>query len=117
MSPVIVRAKAWLEVDGRFVMGEGALELFEGLERDGSLTRAAARIGWSYRHAWGYIRRAERALGIKLTVNVPGKGRLKGTALAPAARPLLELLADARRRTTAAAAASSATLSPDWRRP
>jgi len=97
-----VRTKVWLEANGHFVMGEGALELFEGLERERNLTRSAASIGWSYRHAWGYVRRAERTLGVKLTTNVAGKGRHRGTTLAPAAHALLALLTDARRRARAA---------------
>jgi molybdate transport system regulatory protein len=101
MIPVAVRTKVWLEVQGHFVMGEGALELLEGLERDSSLTGAAAKIGWSYRHAWGYVRRAERALGVRLTSSIPGKGRLRGTTLTPEARALLALLTEARRRARA----------------
>ena len=103
MNPVAVRTKVWLEANGHFVMGEGALELFEGLEREGSLTSAAATIGWSYRHAWGYVRRAERILAVRLTSGVPGKGRNRGTTLTPAARELMALLREARRRARAAA--------------
>ena len=103
MNPVTVRTKVWLEANGQFVIGEGALVLFEGVERDGSLTSAAASIGWSYRHAWGYVRRAERILAVPLTSGVPGKGKNRGTILTPAARDLMVLRTGARRRARAAA--------------
>ena len=102
MNAVVVRTKVWLEADERFVMGEGALELFATLEQDASLTRAAAKIGWSYRHAWGYVREAERALGMRLTCTVPGKGSRRGTRLTSFAYALLALLTEARRRAIAA---------------
>ena len=101
MNAVVVRTKVWLEADERFVMGEGALELFATLEQDASLTRAAAKFGWSYRHALGYVRRAEHLLGLRLTSSIPGKGRRRGTRLTPPARALLALLTEARRRTRA----------------
>jgi molybdate transport system regulatory protein len=110
-SNLAVRTKVWLEVDGEFVIGEGALELFEGLERNGRLTGAAKAIGWSYRHAWGYLRRAERLLGVQLTENVPGKGSHRGTVLTPAARALVALLGEAR-QSARAAVDSSTTVPP-----
>ncbi|MFB3853892.1 MAG: winged helix-turn-helix domain-containing protein [Vicinamibacterales bacterium] len=91
-----------MEADGHFVIGEGALELFEGLEREGSLTLAARAIGWSYRHAWGYLRRAERLLGIRLTENIHGKGGQRGTTLTRDARELVNFLREARNRARSA---------------
>jgi hypothetical protein len=78
MSGMVLRTKVWLEVSGDFVIGEGGLELLEALSSDGSLTRAAAQVDWSYRHAWGYLRRAERALGVRLTL--PCRARAHGGA-------------------------------------
>jgi molybdate transport system regulatory protein len=79
-----VRTKVWLELDGQFVIGEGGLELLGAVAAHGSLARAAAEVGWSYRHAWGYLRRAEQRLQARLTMTVPGKGRRRGTRLSPA---------------------------------
>lgn len=93
-----IRTKVWLEVEGQFVVGDGGLQLLLGIARDGSLAAAVRRIGWSYRHAWGYLRRAERALGAPLTRPRPGKGASRGTRLTEDGLGVLNRLVDARRR-------------------
>lgn len=98
MSTLRLRTKVWLEYGGEFVIGEGGLDLLAGIARSGSLTRAACDLGWSYRHAWGYVRRAERALRMPLTRSVPGKGRNRGMALTAAGERLVSDLTDAQVR-------------------
>jgi tungstate transport system substrate-binding protein len=58
-----VRAKLWLTLGPRTLFGEGKAELLERVESLGSLRRAAARMGMSYRYAWGLLRELERAAG------------------------------------------------------
>src|SRR4030095_16846655 len=86
------KTKIWLEHGGRFMIGDGGLLLLEATARSGSLAEAVREIGWSYRHAWGYLRRAESVLGAPLLVTRPGKGGARGTSLTPAGRLLLERL-------------------------
>lgn len=93
-----VRAKVWLEQDGRFVIGEGGLRLLLQVETRGSLLAAARQIGWSYRHAWQYLRRAEQALGVPLVRARAGKGGRRGTMLTAEGRGLLTMLREARMR-------------------
>ena len=69
------KTKVWLELQGRFVMGDGGLHLLRAIRERSSLTLAARDVGWSYRHAWEYIRRAERVLGSPLTQPVAGKAK------------------------------------------
>ncbi|MDR7455592.1 MAG: LysR family transcriptional regulator [Armatimonadota bacterium] len=88
----------WLERDGRFVIGDGGLQLLLEVEARGSLLAAARQIGWSYRHAWQYLRRAEQVLGTPLVQARPGKGRRRGTVLTPGGRCLLGMLREARER-------------------
>ena len=92
-----VKTKVWLELDGRFAIGDGGLQLLLGIAATGSLAAAVRRIGWSYRHAWGYLRRAEQVLGVSLIVARPGKGAARGTALTEHGRLLLERLLALRR--------------------
>jgi len=46
-----LRTRLWLEVDGRFALGAGGVQLLLGVRRLGSLAAAVRHIGWSYRHA------------------------------------------------------------------
>jgi len=73
----------WLERDGEFVIGEGGVHLLTEVEALGSLSAAVREIWWSYRHAWQYLRHAERVLGSPLVVPRPGKGARRGTVLTP----------------------------------
>jgi molybdate transport system regulatory protein len=103
------KTKVWLERHGDFVMGDGGLHLLHAIRERGSLTLAARDVGWSYRHAWEYIRRAERTLGVALTGAVPGKGANRGTALTPNGVGLLDALARLRDRVDRAVGASGPT--------
>jgi molybdate transport system regulatory protein len=93
-----VKTKVWLERDGQFVVGDGGLRLLLGILEHGSLLAAARQIRWSYRHAWGYLRRAEAALGTPLTEPRSGKGGSRGTVLTEAGRLVIERLAEIRNR-------------------
>jgi molybdate transport system regulatory protein len=104
-----LRTKVWLERDGRFVIGDGGLQLLLEVEARGSLLAAARRIGWSYRHAWQYLRRAEQAFGAPLVRARPGKGRWRGTVLTDDGRCLLATLREARERLGRATGASGPT--------
>jgi molybdate transport system regulatory protein len=86
---VTLRMKHWLEVDGRFAIGDGGVELLRAIATHGTLAKAACEVGWSYRHAWGYIRRAEAALGTQLTEARSGKGTARGLELTATARRLV----------------------------
>jgi molybdate transport system regulatory protein len=87
-----VRTKRWIEVDGRFAIGEGGGELLQAIDAHGSLAEAARRIGWSYRHAWGYVQRAERVLGVPLVIVRHGHGAKKGSVLTTEARAIITTL-------------------------
>jgi molybdate transport repressor ModE-like protein len=87
-----VKTKTWLELDGRFVIGDGGLKLLLAILEHGSLLGAARSIGWSYRHAWGYLRQADAALGAPLTASRAGRGAARGTSLTESGRLVLEKL-------------------------
>ena len=76
-----VKTKVWLELGGEFMMGDGGLHLLQGIVQHGSLAQAVREIGWSYRHAWGYLRRAETALKTSIVRNRPGRGAARGMEL------------------------------------
>jgi molybdate transport system regulatory protein len=104
-----LRTKVWLEVEGRFAIGDGGLCLLQGIVAHGSLLGAARAMGWSYRHAWGYLKRAEEVLGLALTVARPGKGASRGMMLTEAGCQLVERLASFRCQIDAAVGPSGPT--------
>jgi len=60
------KLKLWLsseDVEG--VFGDGKWRLLQAIEREGSLRAATDALGISYRKAWGDLRKAEKALGIR----------------------------------------------------
>src|SRR5262249_3475379 len=87
-----VKPKVWLELGGEFMIGDGGLHLLGGIAEHGSLAQAVRKIRWSYRHAWGYLRRAERALETPIVRNRPGRGTARGMELTVTGRLLLERL-------------------------
>ena len=107
-----MRSKVWFELDGDFVIGEGGADLLAQIERHRSLARAAREIGWSYRHAWGYLRRAQRTLSCSLAEAVAGKGSQRGMRLTAAGEWLLSTLTEA--RNSALVATSERKVHPRW---
>jgi molybdate transport repressor ModE-like protein len=61
------------------------LALLAAVDKLGSITKAAADCGYSYRHAWGLLRAFSGQFGAELVVKVRGSG----TALSPLAQKLL----------------------------
>lgn len=87
-----MKTKTWLELDGHFVIGDGGATLMLAILERGSLLAAAREIGWSYRHAWGYLKQAEARLGAPLTASRAGRGPARGTLLTETGRLVLERL-------------------------
>ncbi len=87
-----VKTKVWLELGGEFFVGDGGIHLLGGILQHGSLARTVRELGWSYRHAWGYLRRAERALQTPIVRNRAGRGAARGMELTETGHLLLERL-------------------------
>jgi molybdate transport system regulatory protein len=83
------RLKAWVVFDERVKFGDGRADLLDLVDELGSLKKAVARIGMSYRNAWGYLRELEDAAGFKLVERTPGGGPDGGTQLTPNGRAFL----------------------------
>lgn len=84
-----VRSKTWLEVNGKFIIGEGGIPLLEAIDTLGSIQKAAKQLGWSYRHTWGYLKNMERNAGMQIVVAHHGGKSKGGTHLTPEGLKLL----------------------------
>jgi molybdate transport system regulatory protein len=80
--------KVWLENEGKS-FGEGPYKLLKGVERTGSLHRAAADTKMSYQKAWTIIRRCEERLGFQLLVRKVGGVSGGGSTITPSGQEFL----------------------------
>ncbi len=55
--------KIWIEYNGKPLLGKGGAKILESIKDEESISKAAKKLGMSYRYVWGYIRNMEKALG------------------------------------------------------
>ncbi len=89
-----VKSKLWIQRGGGFVLGPGLAALLEKVEVLGSLRKAAAERGISYRHAWDLVRKAESHLGVELLKKQAGGPGGGGSSLSSLGRRLLRAYFD-----------------------
>lgn len=84
-----VGAKTWLEKDGVFLISEGRARLLRYVDETGSISEAARRMGMSYRHAWGVLKKISRALGEDIVDSRKGGKRGGSTQLSELGKKIL----------------------------
>lgn len=55
--------KVWIEYEGKPLIGKGGAAILEQISREKSISRAAEKLGMSYRYVWNYLKKIENALG------------------------------------------------------
>ena len=85
-----VKSKVWLEKEGRLVFGIGKATILNHIQKTGSINMAAKELNMSYRHAWSYIKSAEKRLGRALVICTKGGASGGSTKLTPYAKELLK---------------------------
>jgi molybdate transport system regulatory protein len=83
------KLKVWVVFQGRVKFGDGRAQLLELIDELGSLKKAVARLGMSYRNAWGYLRELEQAAGFRILERGAGGGPASGTRLTRRGRQFL----------------------------
>lgn len=81
-----LRVHLWFEEEVGMLFGLGRVQLLQAVARLGSLNKAAAELGMSYRAAWGRIKRTEEALGRAVVQKIRGR---KGYILTPLGEELV----------------------------
>jgi molybdate transport system regulatory protein len=85
------RFKLWfIDEDGEYVFGLGTMQLFAEIERLGSISAAARKLGMSYRYALERITIVEKRLGRQLVDRMRGGREGGGAKLTALGRELLE---------------------------
>jgi molybdate transport system regulatory protein len=54
--------KAWLEYNGKPLIGKGGAEILSTVDKEHSISKAAEKSGMSYRYVWNYIQEVQQAL-------------------------------------------------------
>lgn len=83
--------KIWLETEDGYVFGQGAFELLQGIQEEGTLKAIAERLNMSYRQAWGILKQIEKTIGKPILVtHRGGKVGGGGAKLTQTGKELLE---------------------------
>jgi molybdate transport system regulatory protein len=69
--------KIWIEHEGKPILGKGGAEILREIEAQQSLTKAAEKLGMSYRYVWNYVQKIHKALGETVVETYKG-GRTGG---------------------------------------
>lgn len=67
-----VKSKVWLEKSSGLIFGSGKSSILKAIQETGSINKAARKMNMSYRHAWSYIRSAEKRIGKPLLIKIKG---------------------------------------------
>jgi molybdate transport system regulatory protein len=87
MASIKLKSRQWIVDDqNHILMGEGRKEIFENIERTGSINQTAKIMKMSYKGVWSRIKATEKYLRTKLVET----DRKKGTRLTKEGRTLLE---------------------------
>ena len=92
------RIKVWMQAPNGFGFGSRFIAILEAVERTGSIKHAATEVGWSYRHIWSRIKRAEEALACTLVTTQLGGPDRDRSELTPAARHIVSRFHELRTR-------------------
>ncbi|MFN3999855.1 winged helix-turn-helix domain-containing protein [Algoriphagus sp.] len=50
-----IRFRCWIDIDGKKFFGPGPAQLIELIDQEGSIAKAAKKMGMSYKKAWDLI--------------------------------------------------------------
>jgi molybdate transport system regulatory protein len=56
-------AKIWLEYKAKPTLGPGGAKILEAIKEERSISKAAQKLGMSYRYVWNYLARVKNAVG------------------------------------------------------
>ena len=83
--------KIWIEHKGKPVIGKGGAEILKQIKKEGSISKAAEKLGMSYRYVWNYLQKIEKTLGEPVVETYRGgKSGGGGAELTKLGKSLLE---------------------------
>jgi len=77
--------KVWIEYNGEPVLGKGGAEILNTIAKEESISKAAVKLGMSYRYVWNYLQKIRKVVEEPIVVTFrggkAGGGGAKLTAL------------------------------------
>jgi len=70
-------AKVWLEYEGKPILGSGGARILQAIKEEKSISKAAQKIGMSYRFVWNYLAKMKNAMGEPIVETFKG-GKVGG---------------------------------------
>jgi molybdate transport system regulatory protein len=55
--------KIWFETNGKPFLGKGGAQILESIKNEKSVSKAAKKLGMSYRYVWNYVDRMNTVIG------------------------------------------------------
>jgi molybdate transport system regulatory protein len=55
--------KFWIELKDKRVLGKGGAAILEQIKKEGSISKAAEKLGMSYRYVWNYLDEVKKVVG------------------------------------------------------
>jgi len=93
-----VNGSLWLEHDGRRFFGPGPVQLLEGIEATGSISKAAKKMQMSYKKAWDIVNNLNTTANTLLVITATGGEKGGGSTISPEARELITAYKQLRQR-------------------
>ena len=85
-----IRTKTWIENEHQeLLFGKGKTEILELIAQEGSIAKAAEKMGMNYKKAWSHIKILRQNIADDLVVPQKGGGGTGGTALTPKATEMI----------------------------
>ncbi len=85
-----VRTKTWIENENKeLLFGKGKTEILEYIEQEGSIVRAAKKMGLSYKKAWSHIKILQTLIHDELVLTKQGGHGKGGSSLTPKAEEVI----------------------------
>lgn len=84
-----LRIKCWVEDDGEKFYGPGPNELIKKIQKEGSLSKAAAEMNMSYKKAWELIQRLNQHAEKPLVILKKGGSHGGGAEITEHAREVM----------------------------
>jgi molybdate transport system regulatory protein len=81
--------RIWLTLNGKPLLGKGRMELLNGIEATGSISKAAKAMKMSYKAAWDAVDAMNNALGTPVVESASGGAKGGGSQLTQVGKRLI----------------------------